>query len=511
MAPKKLKSILVSEQNNSSGYEHSIPTVLLFRRQSIRTYPNNQRVALYYCAGLGKYLTVPYSATNSDIGILDAQLSETISETISEGSQTLRALSNIQSNNDGKTGALLNVKGGTTHVLKGIANSGHSDATKIGMAIGTLARKAINTVRGIPVTNPEEHPDARSPEKPAGSSFGQARIRKIPAQQRVANAFAPLPPVKTGAEKSPAGNGVTDKADLSKNAEIDAKNHNISGAGLEPAPQLKKTKKNYGSDLDQGIPFEESFRSKLKAKRLKEDMADYIPGMETNDQFKKRVMDTTSKSAGQQALDFGKTAAKTTAAYFAGRGAIGLAAKAAPAIGAGIARVRAALTGPAAQTAGAAYLGSKLAGGSKSSSDDSSDPAKLGDYENTPSAAKPQGRGITSKLSRPTSVITTAIQNRQNQQSVGINPYKKSSLNETNNFEIIQALVENKIEPTEISFSEGKETIKLNRTMARRILNLHETLNKENKKKLKTMLNESAGSFRRVVNFTVRNIEYGSR
>jgi hypothetical protein len=38
------------------------PTVLIMRRKSIRQFPNNQRVALYYVDKINKYVTVPYEA-----------------------------------------------------------------------------------------------------------------------------------------------------------------------------------------------------------------------------------------------------------------------------------------------------------------------------------------------------------------------------------------------------------------------------------------------------------------
>lgn len=38
------------------------PAVLVMRRQSIRQYPNNQRVALYFVDKINKYVTVPYTA-----------------------------------------------------------------------------------------------------------------------------------------------------------------------------------------------------------------------------------------------------------------------------------------------------------------------------------------------------------------------------------------------------------------------------------------------------------------
>lgn len=38
------------------------PTVLIMKRKSVRLFPNNQRVALYYVDKINKYVTVPYTA-----------------------------------------------------------------------------------------------------------------------------------------------------------------------------------------------------------------------------------------------------------------------------------------------------------------------------------------------------------------------------------------------------------------------------------------------------------------
>lgn len=48
------------EQNHQMP--HDPPAILILRRKSIRLFPNNQRVALYYSDKLNKYVSVPYSS-----------------------------------------------------------------------------------------------------------------------------------------------------------------------------------------------------------------------------------------------------------------------------------------------------------------------------------------------------------------------------------------------------------------------------------------------------------------
>ena len=38
------------------------PAVLVMKRKSVRLFPNDQRVALYYVDKINKYVTVPYTA-----------------------------------------------------------------------------------------------------------------------------------------------------------------------------------------------------------------------------------------------------------------------------------------------------------------------------------------------------------------------------------------------------------------------------------------------------------------
>jgi len=52
-----LTSLVQEEQGNLDP-----PAVLIMRRKSIRQFPNNQRVALYFVDKINKYVTVPYTA-----------------------------------------------------------------------------------------------------------------------------------------------------------------------------------------------------------------------------------------------------------------------------------------------------------------------------------------------------------------------------------------------------------------------------------------------------------------
>lgn len=65
-----------NESEDSQSHNRSLdpPAVLIMRRKSIRQFPNNQRVALYYVDKIDKYVTVPYTAMQwSSSGAMDTE------------------------------------------------------------------------------------------------------------------------------------------------------------------------------------------------------------------------------------------------------------------------------------------------------------------------------------------------------------------------------------------------------------------------------------------------------
>jgi hypothetical protein len=78
----------------------------------------------------------------------------------------------------------------------------------------------------------------------------------------------------------------------------------------------------------------------------------------------------------------------------------------------------------------------------------------------------------------------------------------KSQANESNVLDTIKSIVENNIPEKTIQFNENEITI--NNTVAKKLLNVYESVNKTNKKKMEQMLNENATSFNKVLTFAVR-------
>jgi hypothetical protein len=57
---------------------------------------------------------------------------------------------------------------------------------------------------------------------------------------------------------------------------------------------------------------------------------------------------------------------------------------------------------------------------------------------------------------------------------------------------------------SEMQLNIAESPVTINNTIAQKIVSVHESLNKDNKKHLENMLGESVDSFKKIVNFAVR-------
>jgi hypothetical protein len=71
-----------------------------------------------------------------------------------------------------------------------------------------------------------------------------------------------------------------------------------------------------------------------------------------------------------------------------------------------------------------------------------------------------------------------------------------------NNINTLKQIVENNIQSHTIQI--GEETITINKSIAKKVVKLHESLNKTNKNKLERMLNEDITSLTKVINFAIK-------
>lgn len=74
------------------------PNILVMRRVSVRQYPNNQRVALYYVDKVHKYVTVPYTAMQWSAGVTES-VEKNIIEQLTDASVSMDATEVFFKNN----------------------------------------------------------------------------------------------------------------------------------------------------------------------------------------------------------------------------------------------------------------------------------------------------------------------------------------------------------------------------------------------------------------------------
>jgi DNA-binding ferritin-like protein len=70
------------------------------------------------------------------------------------------------------------------------------------------------------------------------------------------------------------------------------------------------------------------------------------------------------------------------------------------------------------------------------------------------------------------------------------------------NFTTIKKMIRDNI--SEMNINIGEKPITINNTIANKIVSVHESLSKENKKKMEEMLNESVDSFKKIISFAIR-------
>lgn len=79
---------------------------------------------------------------------------------------------------------------------------------------------------------------------------------------------------------------------------------------------------------------------------------------------------------------------------------------------------------------------------------------------------------------------------------------KRMQLPESTNLDVIRSIVDNDLKEDTVAF--GDNRISINNRTAKKIIGIHESLNRTNQRKFEKMLNESAVSFRKAINFVVK-------
>lgn len=451
------------DTSRSMGYppEKDIPAVIILKRKAIRVYPDNQKVALYYSQALDRYISIPYGKNSK---ALDMTLNEEAKP------RDFKRLLQIYARRQGKSPEELSA----TKIGELAGKSGQSRLDAL-----SVARKAMGAE-----DNPKE-------------GFQKGYRSGVDALAR---------------------RGLKSTADQ-KVPERPSKYEPTNQKSTSSVPEVQ------GPTQFGKPPIKELFRKKLEEKRQEKqldeegDWKSLIPGVDAYRAAKEgRYLD----AAGNLALDVGTVAAGVAtgglgAAAIRGGIAAAKAAKYAKAGNKLSTALQAAKKGAsrstgwkiakkigkgvvgagklAAGTAGTLAAGAKAAADSITK-DELATPLDSDSYKFT---------GGTSKAAQ-TQVGTPGesgqIQARRNLIAYRNPSTAMSFATESNNLNILKQMVEHNISSHVIHINETPITI--NNRVAKKVVNVYESLNRQNKKKVEKMLNEDATSFKKIINFAVR-------
>jgi len=160
--PRDHLSKLNPQTSKDYPSERNIPSVISFRRKSVRVFSDNQKIALYYAPAIDKYISIPFSDNPSNAGIH-----------INEKLEKLRVRHRTTPLNQKQystgiyaapTSELVRHKGGVRAGISAINRSGADGWKKSGAAIGLLARKALDRVVRGKANRHIKHDDVGEPE-----------------------------------------------------------------------------------------------------------------------------------------------------------------------------------------------------------------------------------------------------------------------------------------------------------------------------------------------------------
>lgn len=459
---KQITNCLVTEDVNSfmkKNVEKNIPVVIVLRRKAIRAFPDNQKIALYYSQALDKHVSIPFGPNNDALGI---------------------HLDEMASPNP------LPMTTDTTPVTDDIP-----DAIKVRLArIRKLKRK--KSVDGVFIDTPVDDVDSEKPKAPV-----------VPFQARITQ--SPVPSLVQRMRKSnndaaiQHSNDVSDGMSMSNSqlAKLGAAGQRkaMAAAKAAPVPLLDRLAIQAGSALSVGVrrgvnsllnigksPIQKRGIKRVRRVRKpisEEGVLDTIHSTARN--FSRQALDTLNKGAKYlnpvEAPISGLKAGKKLIKRYVpgGREAIGKAKE---------------TIQKAAPLAAAALLGREVI---------------TATHDGSTQSFTPGARKELAQISDPRTNYNNPYNERIKQGIIwkqpASSPGQYAMGESVNNIKILRNIVETDT-PTELIF--GDNSISINRNIANKILNVYESLNKKNKKKVERMLNENFDSFKEVLNFSIR-------
>jgi len=479
--------------------DRKIPVVLILKRKAIRVYPDHQKVALYYAQNIDKYVTIPFGTDDTGIAVVKEATSVPSVKSANVGGPWSAAAKSITPPDYHQLH-----KDYLDHLSKTVRDPDDHDVNSAVQA--ELHRDRANRIlHKIKTYHPGE-------KAIASYTAGRQHVSNLEAQKQKEHAGSAkvlLHPSNfsgdvvrdagylTGTAVRLLGRGIKNMVKKSIRESFFDNLINEDDTPTVPASQanqeiLKRRatrdalrKKNLKDrDLIQQKAEEGDIEG--AEKHARENPA-VIPNKEVNNAVDQASGERTEKSISNL---------ETVAPYVAGGiGAVGVGLGVRAAVK-GLATRRAAkLAGGAAATTAAGVggrgilrrLGSSLLGSGQSSPNNNNPPQQPKDRYDF---------NLKAKSSTPQKAVDYAIRG-----GADASRFQKTFMRE--NFDVIKRVVRDK-ELTETLHFDNKDSLNINSNIAKKIVKLYGLLDESNKIKMKSMLNESADTFKTVVNFTKR-------
>ena len=493
--PQNIPEDLVLENKLSPIPSPSeMPNLLMFRRVTYRMYPNKQVVALYYSKTVDKYLSIPFGPTGN-LNLSEATIYDTLEELdLNEG-----ALKTAAKTVAGGIGGAL--KYGTAGFVAGTA------AHIPGSVVGTVGGAAYGAYKGAKKAykkakeqdkdkDMNEDWSDKKHQNPSGGlkKSGVMAYRRENPGSKLQTAVTTKPSkLKPGSKAANRRKSFCARMGGMKKRLTSAKTAN------DPDSRINKALRKWNC--------EESFRAKLYEKRMqREGVADYLDaGAEAVVPYysagKKLYKGDYKGAATDAAVDTallatGAVAGKVLAggAKLAGKGLGKVAGKLSKTPKTKAPR-KAAPTPKSGRVSSALGAAAELMKGSQDAKTDNSDRRLSTDINK----AKAKIHTPEFRHGGETAVDTARKTALMRKEYEGLNKKQVAE----NKISDIRNMVESEDKLHEMTIN-GR-TVTLNNSMAKRILEVYDSVNIKNKKIVEGMLNEDLESFKKLLNFSIRN------
>jgi hypothetical protein len=469
-----------------------LPAIIILKRKAMRVYPDNQVIGLYYSQVLDRYVSIPFETNEKTFNV---GLSEAVSPTVDDDSedkkktnkktpQDIRNEIRRKAQERLMTTRMSDLRSSERSVARKLAakeaikSAMSGDKYKaLGIAgglIGSLfSRKNKSTTTNV-ASKPTEQPSTT----PSGVSMSRGAA--------VAKDLASNPVKTTTTATPPSGVSMSRGAAVAKN---------LTAEPPKPSPIPDNLVKGRGGRA-KGAPLSDT--QNAIRKRTTRAVASAARNTAAKGMVAENKIDVKQRFA--QKLEEKRTLEENPLglAIAAGRVAAPVIARGAVAVGRAVGR-GAAAAGRAVGRGAANLAGAAL--GSNLNNDDRS-PATTTPEEPPKYLSTAIDKKLEAKVSKPENrVDTRAGGEARRTQDTSLNRKYMQATNEDviNN---LRSIVEEHQNRAELNIN-GKQIV-INNTIAEKVITAYDSLNRENKIKMISMLNESPETFKKVVNFAVR-------